>query len=144
MRYINRRFFYKFDRTWCGVVIIPNCKCAFTLHKWPNQESQTNKKLILLSETTSRPFFFSSASLRSNRAEKGTWKLTGRGNHLIIEPEIWKLSTPINYQHLWRPCNIVRCGLQIWNIYCIFVYWKHSAWGQKRAGVFDLEVLDSN
>lgn len=73
-------------------------------------------------EITARPFFFSSASLRSNGAVKGTWKLTGRRNHLIIEPEIWKLTTPINYWHLERLCSIVHCGLQIWNIYCVFVF----------------------
>lgn len=84
MRYINQCFFFtSLIALDVGVVIIPNCNCAFTLHKWPNQESQTNKKLILLSETPARPFLFSSASLRSNGAEKGTWKLTGRGNQSL-------------------------------------------------------------
>ncbi len=104
MRYINRCFFYKFDRTWCGVVIIPNCKCAFTLHKWPNQESQTVRN------TCSSLFIFISLS-KIKQSRKGHLETKRKGKS---EPEIWKLSTPINYQHLWRPCTIVHCGQQIW------------------------------
>jgi len=114
MRYINRCFFYKFDRTWCGVVIIPNCKCAFTLHKWPNQESQTVRN------TCSSLFIFISLS-KIKQSRKGHLETERKRKS---EPEIWKLSTPINYRHLWRPCTIVYCGQQIWNILLCFCLLK--------------------